>query len=314
MNIFMQAVEIVSPVFIIVAIGVLLRRTGIIDAHFATVSSRLVFMVTLPALLFISISTTRIEELIDGRQILFAYIFIFVSFAISALAGIWLAKDGRDRGAFIQGAFRGNFAILGFAMLSSAYNGEVLAPAAVVLAAIMPPYNILAVLALTLSQKKDRHIGGWKITRQILSNPLILAATSAVPFSLLQIRLPQIILTSVEHLSSLTLPLALIGIGSSLSFKGIKEDFRLALCAALLKIAILPVIVMYAAVRCGFHGPQLGVLFFFFASPTAIASYAMADAMGSNSRLAGNIILLTTLGSIFTISCGIIVLKWLGVF
>ncbi|HNY92315.1 MAG: Membrane transport protein [bacterium ADurb.Bin431] len=314
MDIFIQAADIVAPVFIIVFIGLALRRAGMIDAHFNALSSRLVFMVTLPALLFAKISSTRIQELIDGRQILFAYLFIFISFAIAWLAGLRLAKSGRDRGAFIQGAFRGNFAILGFAMLNNAYGPGVLAPAAVVLAAIMPPYNILAVLALSLTQKRERDISGRAILKQILTNPLILAAAGAVPFSLFQIRLPQMLLTSIDHLSSLTLPLALIGIGGSLSFKGVREDFRLAFHATLLKIVLLPILVIAAAVHAGFHGPELGVLFFFFASPTAIASYAMAEAMGSNSRLAGHIILLTTMGSIITISTGIIILKSMGVF
>ena len=314
MDIFIQAADIVAPVFIIVFIGLALRRAGMIDAHFNALSSRLVFMVTLPALLFAKISSTRIQELIDGRQILFAYLFIFISFAIAWLAGLRLAKSGRDRGAFIQGAFRGNFAILGFAMLNNAYGPGVLAPAAVVLAAIMPPYNILAVLALSLTQKRERDISGRAILKQILTNPLILAAAGAVPFSLFQLRLPQMLLTSIDHLSSLTLPLALIGIGGSLSFKGVREDFRLAFHATLLKIVLLPILVIAAAVHAGFHGPELGVLFFFFASPTAIASYAMAEAMGSNSRLAGHIILLTTMGSIITISTGIIILKSMGVF
>ncbi len=314
MDIFIQAADIVAPVFIIVFIGLALRRAGMIDAHFNALSSRLVFMVTLPALLFAKISSTRIQELIDGRQILFAYLFIFISFAIAWLAGLRLAKSGRDRGAFIQGAFRGNFAILGFAMLNNAYGPGVLAPAAVVLAAIMPPYNILAVLALSLTQKRERDISGRAILKQILTNPLILAAAGAVPFSLFQIRLPQMLLTSIDHLSSLTLPLALIGIGGSLSFKGVREDFRLAFHATLLKIVLLPILVIAAAVHAGFHGPELGVLFFVFASPTAIASYARAEAMGSNSRLAGHIILLTTMGSIITISTGIIILKSMGVF
>jgi predicted permease len=314
LEIFLQAADIVAPVFILVFIGLLLQRAGVIDAHFNTVASRLVFTVTLPALLFSKISTTRIQELLNGRQILFAYFFIIFSFAVAWLAGILLVNKGRDRGAFIQGAFRGNFAILGFAMLNSAYGPGVLAPAAVLLAAIMPPYNILSVLALILTQKKERPVSGGMITRQIITNPLILAAGIAVPFSLLQIRVPEMILTSVEHLSTLTLPLALIGIGGSLSFAGIKQDFRLALDAALLKILLLPIIVIAAAIYFGFRGYDLGVLFFFFASPTAIASYAMAEAMGSNGRLAGHIILLTTLGSIFTISTGIILLKWLGLF
>lgn len=314
MAIFLQAANIVAPVFIIVFIGLALRRAGMIDAHFSSVSSRVVFNVTMPALLFSEISSTQLQELFNARMLLFAWAFILLSYAISWLAGKGLTHSGRDYGAFIQGSFRGNFAILGFAMLSNAYGEGVLPQAAVLLAAIMPPYNILSVLALSLTQKKERHISGRTITRQIITNPLILAAIVAIPLSLAQITLPQMLTVSIKHLASLTLPLALIGIGSSLTFGGLRQDLRLSLWAALLKILLFPIIAIAAAARLGIAGQELGILFFFFASPTAIASYAMADAMGSNSRLAGHIILVTTMGSIFTISAGIIILKWLAIF
>lgn len=314
MAIFLQAANIVAPVFIIVFVGLALRRAGMIDDHFSSVSSRVVFNVTMPALLFSEISSTRLQELFNARMLLFAWAFILLTYTISWLAGKGLTRNGRDYGAFIQGSFRGNFAILGFAMLTNAYGEDVLPQAAVLLAAIMPPYNILSVLALSLTQKKERHVSGWTITRQIITNPLILAALVAIPLSLAQLTLPQMLTVSIRHLASLTLPLALIGIGSSLTFGGLRQDLRLSLWAALLKIILFPIIAIAAAARLGIAGPELGILFFFFASPTAIASYAMADAMGSNSRLAGHIILVTTMGSIFTISAGIIILKWLAIF
>jgi malonate transporter and related proteins len=314
MEILLQAANIVAPVFIIVFLGLALRHKGMIDSHFSTVSSRVVFNITMPALLFSEISTTRIHELLNARMIFFAWCFILLTFILSWLVGIGLTANGRDRGAFIQGSFRGNFAILGFAMLSNAYGASALPPAAVLLAAIMPPYNVLSVLALSLTQKREREISGWTIVRQIITNPLILAAVVAVPLSLAQVKVPQMLQTSIKHLASLTLPLALIGIGSSLTFGGLRKDLRLSTCAALLKILIFPALAILAAVKMGLHGQELGILFFFFASPTAIASYAMADAMGSNSRLAGHIILMTTMGSIFTISAGIIILKWLAIF
>jgi predicted permease len=64
----------------------------------------------------------------------------------------------------------------------------------------------------------------------------------------------------------------------------------------------------------GFRGQELGLLFFLFAAPTAIASYIMAYALGSNGRLAGNIVLVSTLSSMVTLSIGIVVLKSLGYF
>ena len=65
----------------------------------------------------------------------------------------------------------------------------------------------------------------------------------------------------------------------------------------------------YGAFLFGFRGYDLGILFILFACPTAIASFIMAEAMGSNSKLAANILLMTTLVSLVTITLGLFVLK-----
>ncbi|MGB2149987.1 MAG: AEC family transporter, partial [Cobetia amphilecti] len=66
------------------------------------------------------------------------------------------------------------------------------------------------------------------------------------------------------------------------------------------------------AVLLGFRGTELGVLFLFFASPTAAASFVMVRAMGGNDRLAANIIAISTLMAGITITAGIFVLKLSG--
>jgi malonate transporter and related proteins len=308
------AVTIVAPVFLIVAVGVWLKQRKIIDDPFMRVSSRLVFLVTLPALLFAKISVTDLHQVFNGRLILFTYAAILFAFSLAWLVSRFCTHNGRDQGAFIQGAFRGNFAILGFAMIQSAFGPEPLANAAVLLSFMMPPYNLLAIIALTVTQRSERRVSIRQTLIEIATNPLILATAAAIPFSLFRIPLPKILFSAVEQLSSITLPMALIGIGGSLSFSGIKQDLRLASIASLLKLIVTPFLVMCAAVRMHFTLYELASLFFFFASPTAIASYVMAEAMGSNSRLAGHIILLSTLLSSLTLAVGILVLKSLHYF
>ncbi|HPN33306.1 MAG TPA: AEC family transporter [bacterium] len=308
------AVNIVAPVFLIVALGAWLKRRKLIDGHFLALSSRLVFHVTLPALLFVKISVTDLHHVFNVRLVLFTYAAILFAFAIAWFSGTLWAADGRDRGAFIQGSFRGNFAILGFAMIQSAFGPEPLANAAVLLSFMMPPYNLLAVIALTVTQRSERKMTVCQTLKEIATNPLILATAAAIPFSLFKIPIPRIFFTAAEQLASITLPMALIGIGGSLTFSGIKQDFRLSAIASFLKLILTPILVMLAAVRMDFSLYERASLFFFFASPTAIASYIMAEAMGSNGRLAGNIILLSTLASSITIASGIVLLKTSGYF
>ena len=308
------AVQIVAPIFIIVLLGVWLKRRKIIDDHFNRVSSRFVFLVALPALLFSKIAVTDFGAAFNGRLVLFTYAAIAVVFTISWIVGFLLAPDGRDRGAFVQGSFRGNFAILGFAMIKSAFGDAPLANAAVLLSFMMPPYNVLAIVALTVTQHSEKEIPWKKIAKDVATNPLILAAAAALPFSVWHISIPAILHSAIDQLATITLPLALIGIGGSLSFSGVKRDFRLSVAASFLKLVFTPTLIILAALYMHFSKHELAALFFFFASPTAVASYIMAEAMGSNGRLAGNIILLSTLASSITLALGIFLLRTWGYF
>jgi malonate transporter and related proteins len=198
--------------------------------------------------------------------------------------------------------------------VSNSYGERALGCAAVILAVIMPLYNILSIIALTAPLHRDKALGFWTTIKTIVTNPLILALVAALPFSIFHIPLHPIISQSTEYLAAMTLPLALIGIGSSLSFKSINESPMLTIAASLIKLVVMPALCTTAAVLLGFRGQELGILYFMFAAPTAIAGYIMASALGSTGKLAGDIVLASTMASLFTISAGIYILKAAGLF
>lgn len=302
----------VAPVFLIVFIGWGLKRRGLINGNFINLSSKIVFSIAAPALVFESLSRTDLQITFSAKQIAFVYASVLFFFLLSWLLASFLSQNGRDRGSFIQGSFRSNFAIIGFALVANLFGPRALGKAAILLAFVMPLYNILAIIALTAPLQQDRRLRWKKTLLEIITNPLILATLTAIPFSYFDIELPQFITTTVHSLAAITLPLALLGIGGSLDFESIKKESRLALIAAMLKIVIIPATVTYLAFQLGLTGEDLGVVFLLFATPSAIVSFVMAEAMGCNSVLAGNIIVMTTLGSTFTISLGIFILKSVG--
>ena len=71
----------------------------------------------------------------------------------------------------------------------------------------------------------------------------------------------------------------------------------------------MPVVVAVLAYLIGFRGVELGCLILMFGSPTAAASFVMVRSIGGNHTLAANIIALTTLISLFSISIAIYLLK-----
>lgn len=304
--------NIVAPVFLIIALGYFSKRMKIINENFVDVTSKFVFSVSLPALVFMQITGMDLSKAIYFPQIIFIYIGTILTFILIWLISIPFIKDGKDRSVFVQGAFRSNFAIVGFAIISNLFGTIALGKAAIILAFILPLYNVLAVIVLTVPLRNTNQLNFYPILKEILLNPLIVAVIAGIPFSYFAVKLPSLILTTGKFLSDLALPLALIGIGGSLNVEQIKKASALAFTSSLIKLILVPLILTSAAYFIGYRGIDLGIMFILFACPTAIVSFIMAEAMGANSKLAGNIVLISTLGSVFTISAGIIILKSFG--
>lgn len=301
--------ELITPVFLIVGLGFFLKKIKIINDNFVSISSKVVFNVSLPALIFVEISSIQLGKVFNPGLLLFAAAATIISFLIVWAASKLFIKEGRDLASFLQGSIRGNFAIIGLAIIANLYGPESLGKASILLAFIIPLYNVLSVIALTVPLRKEKQMNLSGTLFEILKNPLIIAVILAVPFSWLGIELNYTVKRTVTYLSSLTLPLALIGIGGFLSFTDIKRDSVKAFYASVIKLVLIPLVVIYAAYLRGYKGEDLGMLFILFGCPTAIASFVMAEAMGVNSKLAGNILLMTTLGSILTITLGLFILK-----
>ena len=227
------------------------------------------------------------------------------------MAVIPFIKNPEDKSAFIQGAFRGNYAIVGLALISNLFGDDALGKATLMLAFLLPIYNVLAVIVLIIPKHQGK-IDFKTIFVEILFNPLILAVIFALPFSYYKLKLPEMFVSTGSYLSDLALPLALVGIGGSLNMENLKRASTLAFSSSIIKIVVLPLILTFIAIFLGYRNDDLGIMFIVFACPTAIASFVMADVMGANSKLAGNIIMITTLGSVFTISIGILLLKSFG--
>jgi len=304
--------NVVAPVFLLVALGYFVKRINVINENFVDVTSKFVYSVSLPALVFINITEIDLSEAIDFNQIIYIYAATLITFFLIWLFSIPFIKEGKNLSVFVQGAYRSNFAIVGFAIVSKLFGSYALGKAAIVLAFILPLYNILAVIILTVPLRKEKKLNLKSTVFEILFNPLIIAVIVGLPFSYFKIEIPSFINLTIGFLAELALPLALIGIGGSLNLQNIKKASGLAFTSSAIKIILIPLLLTFGALHFGFRGIELGIMFVLFASPTAIVSFIMAEAMGANSKLAGNIVLISTVASVFTIAVGIVILRELA--
>ncbi|QOR39589.1 AEC family transporter [Billgrantia diversa] len=304
---FFATLEITLPVFAMVFVGLGLKRLGWIDQAFIATASSLVFRGTMPTLIFLSIIKADLDATLNPAML--AY-FALATLASFLLAWGWaiLRVPRAERGVYVQGAFRGNCGIVGLALAAGMYGDYGLSTGGLLLGVVILTYNAFSVIVLATYQQGRRT--DWRsIASHIMRNPLILSVVAAIPVAALELRLPGWLMTSGQYFASLTLPLALICIGATLSLGSIRASGRLAMGASLMKMVTLPLGATLTAWLVGFEGRELGVLFLFFASPTAAASFVMVKAMGGNAALSANIIALTTLMASLTITVGVFALK-----
>jgi predicted permease len=310
LHIISFAFSVTGPIFIILALGIILARTGVITDAFIDAGSKLVFNVTLPALLFITISKTNIEHIANFSLIGYGLLATIIVFLLLELVAEFFINPPRERGVVVQGAFRSNMGIVGLAYCANAYGEVGLAAASIYLGPVTILFNVLAVITLNRSLNKHRSVAGTLF--DIARNPLILGIVLALPVAWAHLQLPSILLQSGEYFAQMTLPLALLCTGASLSLKALREDSRNAVIASIGKLLLVPFIITLGGYWLGFRDMDLGILFLMTSSPTAAASYIMVRAMSGNAVLAANIIALTTFGSILVASIGVALLRLQG--
>ncbi|MGM0831793.1 AEC family transporter [Halomonas qinghailakensis] len=310
LDIFSRTLDITLPVFAMVFVGIGLKRLKWIDSGFVSTASALVFKATLPTLIFLSLIKADLSVALDVPLLLFFAAATLGQFFISWVWASYRVPKA-DRGIYVQGAFRGNCGIVGLALAAGMYGNYGLSTGSLLLGVVIMMYNVLSVVALAAYQPGQST--DWRsLLKHIVTNPLIISVLAALPFTAFSISLPRWLVTSGDYFASLTLPLALICVGATLSVTTMRSGSQTALSASSMKMIVLPLLATLAAWMLGFSGAQLGLLFLFFASPTASASFVMVKAMNGNVALAANIIAITTLMASITVTAGIFVLRLLG--
>ncbi|EGH21308.1 hypothetical protein PSYMO_07265, partial [Pseudomonas amygdali pv. mori str. 301020] len=204
-----------------------------------------------------------------------------------------------------------NNGVIGLALAASMYGPYGISLGAILAALVIVFYNTLSTIVLAVYSpviKSDP----WSVFKSVLANPLIISVIIASPFAYFSIGLPRWLETSGSYLAQMTLPLALICIGGTLSLASLRKSGSLAISASVMKMITLPLLCTLAAWLVGFRGAELGILFLYFASPTAAASYIMARTANGNYELAAAIIVITTLAAAVTTNVGIFILQWGG--
>lgn len=299
MGIFGLSFKVVFPLLSLMVLGYFLKTRGLLDKSTIKSMNGLIFRVFLPVNLFMNIYSSDINKTFDLFLVLYACVSLVVIFIILCLIVPAFIKDRSDKSTVIQGISRSNIILYGIFIVEAISDSDGLGLLGVMVAFVIPLLNILAVLIFEMN--RGQKINAGKVLKGIASNPLIIASVLAVLMLSLKINIPALITGTLDNLSRIAAPLSMVLLGGTFVFSSVKKHIVWLAVSSIVKLVIFPAIFLSIAILIGIRGVELVVLMVVFGSPTAISSFSMAEEMGGNSALAGEIIMATSVVSIVTI-------------
>lgn len=325
------ALNAVAPIVAMVAIGYILKRIGFMSAEFAKMANKLVFRLFLPCMLFLNVYNIGNLGEMDFGYVGYVVAAVLVIFAITLPLTRLAAKGNAQRGVLLQSVFRSNYALIGIPLSQSLYGAAGVTVATLLSAVIIPAFNVLAVISLSIFRPTDGKPSVKKILVGIAKNPLIQAvftglATLGVRALLVrggvEFRLSDItpLFKVLTYLSNMATPMALLVLGAQFEFSAVSSLRREILFGTLMRTVAVPVFGLgcaYVLMSCNvlpLTGAHFAAFVAAFCTPVAVSSVPMAQEMDSDVTLAGQLVVWTTLVSALTVFLAAFILRAVGVF
>lgn len=308
----MISANAVLPMCLVMALGYGTRRLGWLRREEISTINKIAFRIFLPCLLYYNIYCSDLSGSFDPLLMAYAVGGVLLTFGLALGYTLLTEKLPERRGVLIQGMFRSNYVIMGIPVATALLGADQLGTVSILIAVIVPLFNMLAVVVLEVfrgQKPKPLHILG-----QIAKNPLVIGSVLGILTLVAGIRLPHILEQTIQNVSAIASPLQLFLLGAFFQFSGLKTYRRELVTVSIAKLIVSPGLFLGLGALLGFRGVAFVSLIGIFASPTAVNSFTMAQQMGGDAELAGDIVVTTSAASILTMFLWIFLFKSLGMF
>ncbi|MBF0111550.1 MAG: AEC family transporter [Desulfamplus sp.] len=312
----MQIISTILPIFLIIFIGWFIRvkKREFMPDSFLGPANKIVYYIAIPAMIFSAVAKASFHDEFNIKILLITFLSLFIVAAIAWLITVLYGMPEKMKGTFMQSSFHGNFGYIGLAVVFYYLGNSGLANASIFAGFIMILQNILAVAVLQAHSSVN---GGTKNKKEVLAanlrsilrHPIILSAIGGIIFSLSEIEMPSIVDRTLSILSGMALPLALLLIGATISFKVIRCYLFEIVGISFLKLVIMPSIgVLFFSILSISAREYLPALIL-LASPTATMVYVMAKEMDGDADFAVAALSACTMLSAVTFTIWLNILK-----
>ena len=312
MESFLVCFRAVAPIFLIMALGYLAQRLGTISRDDVPRLNKVAFRYFLSVTMFYNLYQSDISHAVQPKLLLFALIAVLAEFALATLFVVATEKTDNKRGVKIQGIFRSNSILIGIPLTAALVDGADLGSIVLLLAVVVPTYNVLAVVILEVFRGNRPNIG--HVLLSIAKNPLIIAVALGLVFLLTPLKLPVVLESTLSQIAPISNAFMLFLLGAFFRFDGLRR-YRWDLVQVTLgRLVVMPGIILAIAYFMGFRGVHFAGLIAVFGSATAVSSFTMAQQLGGDDELAGDIVVVTSVFCIATLFGWSFLFKSLGAF
>lgn len=302
----LSVLSITAPIFILIGLGYLAVKSGILPAAAAPGMGRFVLYFSLPALIFGTLSRMEFSEVIEP-----SYLLVYSTASLLALLiGVILHRKlvGNTlplSGVKGMGMAVSNSAFIGYPVLLQVF-GE---PPAQAFAMSLMVENLLIIpLALIIIESGGRDDATSRrqhfaaVFARVLKNPLVLAIGAGMLVSLLQLPIPQVIDKTLSMLAQASAAVALFSIGGVLVGTSIRGNVSAIPAVVAGKLLLHPLLVFLLLMLVPGMDPDLRLSMLLLASMPMFSVFPIIAGNYGFGQTSASILIITTLMSFFTLT------------
>lgn len=298
-----QTIIVLLPVFLTIAIGAVLKQTGLVrDEHWASVE-HVAYYVLFPAIVTKSIAVADFSGVPVARMALAMILAILTMFALALVLRrplqAALSMDGPAFSSFFQGVTRWH-TFLALAIMPLLFGPQGIALAALAAAAMIPLLNVGAVSVLSVyASGTGPSVSG--VLKSLAVNPFVLSSAVGISLNLTGLGLAAPIEQSLELIGRGALAVALLSAGAGLELAKLRNAGSAVGVATLVKLLLMPLFMWGWTSVLGVDGLPQAVAIVSGGVPSAAASYILARKMGGDAALVALILTAQTLAAAVTL-------------
>lgn len=290
-----------TTLLVLVVTGFIAGKVGYMGGEFDRKLSSLVINITCPALI---LSSAMTGELPDRRFILPLLLISVVTYIVLTVVAFWLprwlTRHREDEGALGFALMFGNVGFMGYPVVASIFGHE-----AVFYAAVLNVVNTFAVFTIgtiLINGRSDDNSGRFQ--KKVLYSTPMLAAYLTMGIVALEVKdIPAVVSQPLTMLGNVTVPAALLIIGSSMSHLSIRTMLGNATvyATALFRLGILPIGIYFLTRALGFSEFVVNINTLVIAMPVATYGTILCLKYKKDTTMITEVTFITTLLSMVTI-------------